>query len=95
MKHTSNKMNKHGIESELFCDRCENILHYCVCEDLNERMRDMTGKGGAVFSQWCKTCDRHYCRCECDQPDWWIRNEGELVRPYSQNIVVHGGPIDA
>ena len=23
MKHTSKKMNKHGIESELFCDRCD------------------------------------------------------------------------
>lgn len=92
---TDKTMNRHGLESPMFCHSCDNALHHCTCEDLDDRMRDLTGPGGAVFSRWCKTCDHHYCRCECENPDWWLRSEGELVRPYDQQLVVHGDPIEA
>lgn len=88
-------MNRHGLESPLFCHHCHNVLHYCDCEDLDDRIRDLTGPGGEVSSRWCKSCDHHFTRCDCEDPDWWLRSEGELVRPYDQTVVVHGNPIEA
>ena len=90
---------KHGLKSPMFCGQCDNFLHDCTCEDLAERMRELTGAGGPVYSRWCRACDNHYCRCDCDEPDWWIRNEGELIRPITDEVItVHtprGGPIQA
>ena len=91
----SRDINRHGLESFMFCHRCDNALHFCVCDDLNDRMRELTDRNGAVYSRWCKTCDQHYCRCDCEEPDWWLRNEGELVRRWNDKIVVHGKMIDA
>lgn len=92
---THKTMNQHGLESPLFCHHCNNVVHYCVCEDLDDRMRDLTGPGGLVSSRWCKSCDHHFTRCECETPDWWLRNEGQLVRPFNETFIVHGKPIDA
>lgn len=81
------------------CNVCHAPLHDCTCEDLNERMRHLTGAQGNIYSRWCRRCDSHYCRCDCEEPDWWIRSGGELVRAISdEKVVVHvppGGPIEA
>jgi len=43
-----------------------------------EAMRKLSGKGGPIAARWCANCDSHYEYCECAEPDWKLRNEGEL-----------------
>lgn len=74
---------------------CAKYLHDCTCEDLAERMRTWTSSEGTGYSRWCAKCDQHYCRCECTEPKWMIRQNGELTPLPHQTIVVHGKPIEA
>lgn len=43
-----------------------------------EEFRHFTDKGGPLCAKWCAKCDCHYEYCECEMPEWRIRNEGEL-----------------
>ena len=73
-------MNRHGLTSPMQCVLCDRPLHDCTCKDLAERMRNATGPDGNIYARWCRRCDTHYTRCECEKPDWWIRENGELTR---------------
>ena len=60
------------------CMKCDHDLDGCTCPDLAERMRRLSGPGGAVASRWCAGCDKHYAACRCEQPDWKLRVGGQL-----------------
>ena len=35
------------------CSKCNKDLNECICPDIDERMRALTGKGGALVAKWC------------------------------------------
>lgn len=62
----------------MICGKCDTDLKGCTCPDLAERMREVSGPGGAVAARWCASCDNHYARCYCAEPDWMMRVDGKL-----------------
>lgn len=60
------------------CNQCgAESLEKCSCKDLDDRMRKITD-GKYVAAKWCATCDHHYARCFCVEPDWKLRADGKL-----------------
>lgn len=61
-------------EVKKWCKTCGNYFHECVCDDLHKKLN-------SVFSTWyfvyrcCKKCDKAYGRCQCENPEWELRNK--------------------
>ena len=43
-----------------------------------EQLRELTAASGPLAARWCAVCDKHYRFCKCVEPDWKLRNEGQL-----------------
>lgn len=56
----------------------EHDLQDCTCDDIDARLRSLSGPGGAVAMQWCTRCDKHYARCKCSAPTFKVRVDGQL-----------------
>lgn len=62
----------------MHCDRCDKALERCTCGGITERMRRLSDTGGPVAARWCAKCDHHYAECDCKEPDWKLRMNGQL-----------------
>lgn len=59
------------------CGICDVTVDKCECPDMDERLRliDSTFIG----MKWCKACDKHYARCRCVVPQFYVRSGGRDV----------------
>ena len=62
----------------MFCAKCQNEMERCICVDASARLRSLSDEGGPMVMRWCTVCDEHYARCQCSNPIWKIRADGEL-----------------
>lgn len=62
----------------MFCSQCNTEIEKCTCPDLADRMRVLSGVGGAIAARWCAACDDHYAVCRCASPEWKMRVDGKL-----------------
>jgi len=63
----------------MFCSACDNTIKNCVCTDIDERMKELTGPKGFLIAKWCVLCDKHYDRCQCSIPNYMARTDGKMV----------------
>lgn len=48
----------------MFCIRCQRDVYYCICPDIEERLKAISEhKNWAI--EWCTTCDNAKDRCTC------------------------------
>lgn len=59
------------------CGICDVTMDKCVCLDADERLRSITD--GRVAMKWCRKCDRHYGRCKCEVPQFYVRCGGQDI----------------
>ncbi len=55
----------------MFCGKCNNDLSECTCLDVDERMATLKNSPYLAF-KWCRKCDKHYARCRCEEPQFYI-----------------------
>ena len=60
------------------CSKCNKDLNECICPDIEERLKELTGKKGPLIAKWCLNCDKHYARCRCTEPLWGVREDGKV-----------------
>lgn len=62
----------------MWCTICQADLSQCTCDDLEERLRSATeALDGKLVYRYCKKCDKHYAKCQCEEPDWGVRGAPE------------------
>lgn len=66
----------------MFCSKCQNELGDCICPDMDERLSSLKDSPHLAF-KWCKVCDKHYARCKCAEPQFYIT--GMLPVPRKDN----------
>ena len=59
----------------MFCMKCNHDLQDCTCEDINQRLSELSGGGHIVF-RMCQICALHYSRCSCENPIWVRSDNG-------------------
>ncbi len=52
----------------------------CGCADADARLRQASDSTYVAF-KWCRTCDKHYARCRCVEPNFGIRTGGHVYGP--------------
>jgi len=61
----------------MWCGVCQKNLSECTCEDLEERLQKVSnslatkGSGGFAYKR-CRKCEKHYTKCRCEQPEFYI-----------------------
>ena len=64
----------------LTCGKCNQSVDRCICPDQDARLRWASDSEHVLF-KWCRTCDKHYARCQCSVPDFGIRTGGVIHAP--------------
>src|ERR1700687_3810717 len=68
------------------CLACHKSVSDCSCPDIDERLHaiaygpEMT----EVIVKWCRHCDKHYARCHCETPAFFIISAGQDMTAESQ-----------
>lgn len=63
------------------CGTCDTGFDKCTCPDIDERLKKLAWmKNGMVAFKWCRTCDKHYARCQCKMPDFYLVKGGEEIK---------------
>lgn len=64
----------------MICSTCQHDLHDCTCPDIDARLHDLAyAPGVPIVFKWCRTCDKHYARCRCATPDFYVLSGGEAL----------------
>lgn len=67
------------LRSALVCMVCQVEIGVCACPD-QDAQHKQPDPDGPLAARWCRSCDRHFARCQCDSPDHdWVRANGELM----------------
>ena len=62
------------------CVTCGLPIGSCTCADADERLRRVAyGAEGLVAFKWCRGCDKHYARCRCQTPQFFVIMAGQEV----------------
>lgn len=65
----------------LTCGPCGKGFDLCLCSDADERLKRLAfDPAGLIAFKWCRTCDRHYARCQCKTPDFYLVKGGEEIK---------------
>jgi hypothetical protein len=60
------------------CGKCGAVIDECLCPDIDARLREIANDpDGYVVFKWCRLCDRHYARCTCGAPDFYVLGAGK------------------
>ena len=62
----------------MFCMKCKNDLHNCICSDLGERLFGLSNVSNFVY-RMCKKCKKHYAVCKCEEPEWVMSKPKEAT----------------
>lgn len=70
----------------LTCTQCGRSISDCQCPDIDDRLRRIAhGRLMTdVLFKWCRGCDKHYARCLCATPQFYIISAGEDVTATAQ-----------
>jgi len=65
----------------MICATCNEDVAVCICPDRDKQLHDMAYDPAAVnlMFKWCRTCDRHYARCQCATPDFYVISAGKEI----------------
>ena len=58
-------------ETWMVCENCNLAINLCTCPDVDERLATIPSTHVAV--KWCRVCNKHYARCKCPVPDFYVR----------------------
>jgi len=68
----------------MFCGKCKSQISECTCDDIDERMAVLNNNPHFIYKK-CRTCEKHYQRCKCENPDWTTSHDGveleDVVKP--------------
>jgi hypothetical protein len=64
----------------MVCQTCGPIAQ-CTCPDCDERLKDVAfgPRYKFLMFKWCRTCDKHYARCRCETPAFYIVSGGTEI----------------
>jgi hypothetical protein len=62
----------------LTCTLCHRPVCDCHCPDIDDRLRKIAygPEMTEVVLKWCRHCDKHYARCQCGTPAFFIISAG-------------------
>jgi hypothetical protein len=69
--------------TDVVCTLCNRSIDNCTCPETDESLKWAADSTNVMF-KWCRACDRHYARCRCEQPDFYLRCGGKEV-PIPEN----------
>lgn len=65
----------------MICTACNADIAMCTCPNRDAQLKTACDSPHVAF-KWCRVCDRHYARCTCVVPDFYVRAGGkELPTP--------------
>jgi hypothetical protein len=64
--------------SDIRCTICNQSVETCSCAETDARLK-ATSESPNVMFKWCRRCDRHYARCRCEAPAFYLRSGGQEV----------------
>jgi hypothetical protein len=69
--------------THLFCITCNVTIDKCVCPDCDEKFRQIAydADDPSVIMKWCRLCDKHFARCSCEVPSFFIICGGKEINP--------------
>ena len=59
----------------MVCMECKKDLSDCTCENADERLASLRNSRHFIYKM-CRTCEKHYKRCQCEEPDWTTSHDG-------------------
>ena len=68
----------------MFCGKCNNDLIKCTCDDLEERLNNISSHPN-IGLNWCINCDKHYARCKCGSPEYRMKIGGKILPLQQEN----------
>jgi hypothetical protein len=67
--------------SFLNCKICKTGMADCKCPDCDEKLHDIAyDPDGHVAFKWCRLCDKHYERCTCEKPEFFVIHQGKELK---------------
>jgi hypothetical protein len=64
----------------MICTKCGHGFGACRCPDMDDRLKRVAfAPDSAVAFKWCRACDKHYARCKCESPDYFIVHRGQDI----------------
>lgn len=62
------------------CTKCHTTIDKCACPELDDHLREiMHDPKSPIAVKWCRTCNKHYARCKCETPEFYILQGGKDV----------------
>lgn len=57
----------------MICGICSLHVGACICPDMDDRLHSLAfDPDGVVAFKWCRGCDKHYARCRCEMPKFYV-----------------------
>lgn len=80
----------------MICVTCNLPLGQCACPDRDASLKELAMDTEVpVAFKWCRTCDKHYARCTCEQPDFYLLCAGQELDPSNlRNVLGHRMAVD-
>lgn len=77
----------------MICTKCNSTMDACTCPDADARLHEIAYDPAAhVAFKWCHVCDRHYARCQCAVPEFFVICGGKpMVMPEGGFRTAAGG----
>jgi len=68
----------------MVCTRCSSEISDCSCPDRDASLKTiaMDPHATGVLFKWCRICDKHYARCKCETPDFYLLSGGQEIPVY-------------
>jgi hypothetical protein len=64
--------------SLLGCTVCNTDIEFCTCPNRDQLLHDIAyDPEGHVAIKWCRGCDKHYARCKCEEPAFYVILNGK------------------
>lgn len=62
-----------SAKTSLTCTRCDTTIDKCTCPDMDESLKKVVfDPAGLMAVKWCRKCDKHFARCHCESPEFYI-----------------------
>ena len=78
----------------MICTDCNRAIGQCICPGRDAELHAIAYDPEAcVLFKWCRGCDKHYGRCRCPVPDFYIISGGQEI-PVASLRTITGEPPD-
>jgi len=77
----------------LTCGICNTGIGDCTCPGRDDQLRAVAyNPESHVAFKWCRKCDKHYARCRCDPPEFYVILAGkDQTTHFMQGVTTLGG----